>query len=286
MLDIITPLILTYNEAPNIGRTLEQLRWAAEIVVVDSYSEDQTIEIASGFSNVRVVQRKFDSHENQWNFGLRATGIASDWILAMDADYVLTPEGIAEFKILLPGKDINGYCAPFVYCINGRRLRGGIYPPAVVLYRRELGHYRQDGHTQKLVLEGKIESLTSPILHDDRKPLKRWFQSQVQYSKLEAEKLHQTDTATHSLTDRLRRWRLFAPLVVCFYCLIVKGGIFDGRAGFFYAFQRTLAELMVSLYLMDHDIRRGTALHKKDLREKLARPDERVLKHRANHKTT
>lgn len=275
MLDRITPLILTYNEAPNICRTLEQLRWAREIVVVDSYSEDDTIEIASAFANVRVVQRRFDSHANQWNFGLKETGILSDWILAMDADYFLTAEMTMEFENLSPGADTNGYRASFVYCIYGRRLRSGIYPPAVVLYRREQGYYCQDGHTQKLVLGGRIENLNSTILHDDRKPLKRWLQSQQVYTNLEAHKLRQSDGATLSFTDRLRRWRVVAPLAICFYCLVIKGGILDGRAGFYYAFQRTLAELMLSLHLIDHDMRYGMVGKKKKLAHEIASPRSR-----------
>src|SRR5258708_7588126 len=82
MLDQITPLILTHNEAPNIGRTLAELSWASDIVVVDSFSDDETLEIVSRFPQVRVYQRQFDSHENQWNFGLRETGIDSEWLLA------------------------------------------------------------------------------------------------------------------------------------------------------------------------------------------------------------
>ena len=88
MLEQITPLILTYNEAPNIGRTLENLSWARDVVVVDSFSDDETLEIAASFPNVRVVQRVFDSHRNQWEFGLRETEIQTPWVLALDADYV------------------------------------------------------------------------------------------------------------------------------------------------------------------------------------------------------
>jgi glycosyltransferase involved in cell wall biosynthesis len=278
LLQQITPLILTYNEAPNIRRTLEQLRWAADIVVVDSFSNDETVQIASEFPQLRVVQRKFDSHENQWNFGLKETDIETDWVLAMDADYFLTPAGTAELERLSPGLDICGYRAPFIYCINGQALSGGIYPPVIVLYRRDRARYCQDGHTQKLIVEGRVETLASPILHDDRKPLKRWFQSQTLYTKLEAEKLLRSDWATLSWTDRMRRWRLLAPLAICFYCLILKGGILDGRAGFYYAFQRTLAELMLSLYLIDQDIRHVTASPRKEKKQQLASTSEHVLK--------
>src|SRR5690242_284940 len=137
MLDQITPLILTYNEAPNIGRTLEALQWARDIVVVDSFSNDETVEIASSFPQVRVFQRAFDSHRNQWEFGLHETGIATPWVLALDADYVVTNEAVVELKEIQPDLDVAGYRAMFVYCIHGKKLHSGIYPPVTVLYRRE-----------------------------------------------------------------------------------------------------------------------------------------------------
>src|SRR5690349_12293856 len=116
MIQSITPLILTYNEAANIGRTLECLTWAREVVVVDSSSDDETLEIVSGFPNARVVQRMFDSHAAQSNFGLTETGIATEWILALDADFVLTREMIDELESLNPSPETKGYDAQLVYC--------------------------------------------------------------------------------------------------------------------------------------------------------------------------
>ena len=254
MLENITPLILTYNESPNIGRTLEQLRWARVIVVVDSFSDDDTLEIVLSFPQVRVYQREFDSHEQQWSFGLKETEINSEWVLALDADYVLTNEFLAEVEALSPGPDIKGYRAKFVYCVNGKRLISGIYPPVSVLYRHSDASYLQDGHTQKLVLDGRIENLHAPILHDDRKPFTHWLQAQSHYTQLEADKLLSSDVESLSWTDRVRRWRIVAPPAMLFYCLIIRGGVFDGWAGFCYAFQRTLAELMLSLHLLEHDL--------------------------------
>ena len=263
MLESITPLVLTYNEAPNIGRTLERLSWARDIVVVDSFSQDETMEIVSRFPQVRLYQREFDSHENQWNFGLKQTGIGTNWVLALDADYVLTPEFENELRQLEPAQDIQGYRAAFSYCIGGRRLRSGIYPPVTVLYRPHRASYIQDGHTHKLVLAGRVEHLYSRILHDDRKPLTRWFEAQSRYTKLEAAKLMTTDPANLSWTDRIRRWRIVAPPATLFYCLIIRGGIFDGWAGFYYAFQRALAELMLSLYLLEKDLHSATEPQRK-----------------------
>src|ERR1043165_1150456 len=246
MLERITPLILTYNEAPNIARVLGGLGWAREIVVVDSFSDDETVQIAKSFPNVRVVQREFDCHRNQWEFGLRGTGILTPWVLALDADYVVTEELIAELGTLQPNTEIAGYRAKFIYCINGKKLRSGIYPPVTVLYRHETARYVQDGHTQRVALDGEIEDLRAPLLHDDRKSFKRWFKSQSKHTELEAQKLLASDSASLGLPDRLRRWRVIVPPAMLVYCLVVRGGILDGWAGFYYAFQRAMAEFMLS----------------------------------------
>ena len=102
MLTHVTPLILTYNEAPNIARALGALSWANDIVVVDSFSDDDTVAIAKSFPRVRVFQRAFDCHRNQWEFGLKETGISTSWVLALDADYVLSDALVAELAQLTP----------------------------------------------------------------------------------------------------------------------------------------------------------------------------------------
>ena len=246
MLNQITPLILTYNEAPNIARALGRLSWASDVVVVDSFSDDGTVEMAKLFPQVRLFQRAFESHQNQWEFGLRQTGIATQWVLALDADYVVSDELIRELEALTPEPQTAGYRANFVYCVKGRKLRSGIYPPVTVLYRREAASYVQDGHTQRVALDGEIATLSAPMLHDDRKSLRRWFKSQARYTELEANKLRATDPAALDLADRLRRWRIIVPPAMLVYCLVVRGGILDGWAGFYYAFQRAIAEAMLS----------------------------------------
>ncbi len=254
MLDQITPLILTLNEATNIERTLQRLTWANEVVVLDSFSDDETLEIVSRFANTRVVQRKFDNHAAQANFGLDETGIATDWVLALDADFVLTTEFIDELIALQPSAQTAGYRAQLVYCVNGKELRSSVLPRLNVLFRRSRARYVQDGHAHRVRVEGDIETLGSKILHDDRKPLSRWFDAQRRYMQLEASKLKSSKEELN-LADRIRRLRVVAPLAVAFYCLIIRGGVFDGWAGFYYAFQRMTAELMLSLYLIEDDLR-------------------------------
>ncbi|MGK7937169.1 MAG: glycosyltransferase, partial [Xenococcaceae cyanobacterium] len=127
MLEQITPLLLTYNEAPNIERTLQKLTWAKTIIVIDSYSTDNTLEILSTYPQIEILQREFDSHTNQWNYGLEQ--IKTEWLLSLDADYVLTDELIAEISNLSPESASDGYFAPFKYCVFGKPLRGSILPP-------------------------------------------------------------------------------------------------------------------------------------------------------------
>lgn len=254
MFDSITPVILTYNEAPNIERTLSKLRWAKDIIVVDSYSDDDTVLIAGHQPNVRVFKRAFDSHANQWNYALRETGITSEWVLALDADYVLSDELVNELGAMNPGDNIGGYQATFRYCVYGNALSRTVYPPVTVLYRLRNSLYQQDGHTQRIVVDGKVERLRHPMYHDDRKPLKHWIVAQQRYMTLEAEKLLGSRLSALGWTDRLRLMRFVFPFCMFFYCLFIKGLILDGRAGLYYSMQRMVAELLLSLNLLQNDI--------------------------------
>lgn len=253
----LTPVLLTYDEAPNVERTLNRLGWASTVVVVDSGSSDETRSILSRYSNVRCVVRCFDDHASQWNFALENTEIRSEWVLALDADYVLTHELVDEILALDPVPEVAGYRVHFRYCVHGRPLRGSVYPPVILLYRRKNGRYEQDGHTQRLRLRGKVGSLKGVVLHDDRKGLDRWLWSQARYASLEADLLRRTSWGDLRAQDRLRRLVVITPWLVPLYCLTVKGGILDGWPGIYYAFQRGLAETLLSLKLMENWLSAG-----------------------------
>ena len=245
----ITPLILTYNEAPNINRTLGQLTWAKRIIVIDSYSTDKTLDLLQSYPQVQLFQREFDTHANQWNYGLEQ--VSSQWVLSLDADYFVTDELITEIAAIPQDSSVDGYYARFKYCVLGKPLRGTLLPPRQVLFRREKAIYVDDGHTQLLEVKGQSATLSGYIYHDDRKPLSRWLWAQERYTLIELKKLLETPEKELSLGDRLRKQKLLAPFVILFYCLILKGGILDGWAGWYYAFQRTLAEILLSLRVIE-----------------------------------
>lgn len=242
-------MVLTYNEEPNIRRSLQKLTWAKRIVIVDSHSTDTTIDIVEQYPQAEVFQREFASFADQCNYGL--SKISTDWVLSLDADYTLTDELIEELKNLADGPLADGYFARLEYCIFGKPLRGTLLPPRQVLYRRAKAFYENDGHAHRVFVKGTVSSLDSSIYHDDRKPLSRWLWAQDRYMLIEAEKLLKTPDAQLSLSDKLRKRKLIAPFAVLFYCLLLKGGILDGWRGWYYAFQRMFAETLLSLRLIE-----------------------------------
>lgn len=246
----ITPFILTWNEEDNLSRCLATLTWAEQILVLDSGSTDRTLEIARQHPAVRFVVRPFDSHSQQANHGLGL--IATPWVLALDADYLVPESFIASLQVgRVPLDPANVYFLPFTYCVAGQPLRASLLPPRGVLFARAGAVYEQDGHTQRLSTNGRRSvTLTYHLIHDDRKPIARWLNSQLNYARLEAEKLRVTPVEKLSLPDRFRRTGWLAPLLILPYVLLVRGLIWDGRAGWLYAFQRLVAEtLLASLVL-------------------------------------
>lgn len=245
-LSSITPLILTFNEAPNIGRTLERLRWADHVLIIDSYSTDQTLEIARQFPNVAIVQRPFDHFAEQCNFGLQH--VKTPWTLSLDADYVLSSDLPQELSQL--ESNLNGYRCEFRYCVHGYPLRSTLYPPRVVLYQTQKANYVRDGHAHRVMIDGSIGMLQSKIDHDDRKPLPSWFAAQAKYAAWEAIKLSGSKSPI-GWKDWIRKHTWCAPILSVIYCLFAKGLILDGRPGWFYTFQRSLAELMLTIAMLD-----------------------------------
>jgi glycosyltransferase involved in cell wall biosynthesis len=256
MIDDITPLVITYNEAANIGRTLDRLTWARRIVVVDSGSTDKTLEILRTYPQVEVVQRPFDDFASQCNFALAQ--VKTTWVLSLDADYQLSDELVAELRDLHPKVDISGYRAKFIYRVYGRPLRGTLYPPRVVLYRKKNASYRNEGHGHRVMVTGNILPLINAIFHDDRKPLSRWLASQKQYAVREADLLLSADPTSLRNVDRIRLIAWPAPFAVFVYTLVFKGCFVDGWRGWYYSFQRLLAETLIALEIIDRRLRRET----------------------------
>lgn len=255
MLASITPVILTYNEAANIERTLQRLTWAKRIIVVDSFSTDETLHILSNSPRVEVYKRRFDTHATQWNYALSL--VTTPWVLSLDADYSLSDALVDELTTLDPSGAIDCYAISFQYCVFGRPLRGTLLPPRQALFRRDMATYVDDGHTQVLQCWGRAGALTNPILHDDRKSLNHWLWAQDRYALLEVQKQSQQSVTDLGWSDRIRRIPGLSAPIILVYCLILKGGLLDGWAGWYYAFQRIVAELILSIRLIEAQFQRS-----------------------------
>ncbi|HTR87566.1 MAG TPA: glycosyltransferase family 2 protein [Reyranella sp.] len=248
-LDDITPLLITYDEIANIERTLSKLGWAQRIVVIDSGSTDGTLDVLAKDPRIEVIPRTFDSFAEQCNFGLGQ--IRTQWVMSLDADYELSDGLVTELAALQPTERQSGFRAAFVYRIHGRPLSGTLYPPRTVVYRVAGAAYENEGHGHRIRLTGEVADLRGVIYHDDRKPLSRWLGSQLRYAAREAAHLLDAPRETLSRADRVRRMGWPAPILVFLYVLFAKRAILDGPAGWFYAFQRLLAEVLIALELLD-----------------------------------
>jgi glycosyltransferase involved in cell wall biosynthesis len=252
MLDHITPVLLTYNEEANIGRTLSHLTWAKDIVVVDSGSTDKTLVIVANFAQVRVFNRPFDTHGNQWRYAVQETSITTPWILRLDADYQLTDTLIAELARLDPDAPVSAYQIAFEYAIFSNKLLSSLYPANTILLRKGQFSVWDKGHTEAWTVEGPIQKLNSRIIHDDWKPTEQWMNAQGRYMRRELASL-QTDQNKMKVWLRLRPPLM--PIAVFLYCLFAKGLVLNGRPGMFYALQRLIAEATLSLMVLEQQLR-------------------------------
>jgi glycosyltransferase involved in cell wall biosynthesis len=251
----ITPVILTRDEEPNVERTLGALTWAGEVIVVDSFSVDGTVRLATRFPNVRLVQRKMDELAGQTNHGLEQ--VHTPWVLLLDADYLVSAALVEELRALEPGAKTAAYRAPFVYAIDGRPLRATLYPPRVVLFDRARARAWQDGHAHRMAVDGEIGDLRSSIIHDDRKSFANFVRRQRRYMRQEADKLCAANIGELSWAGRVRKLIVVAPLAVVVHALLVRGLLLDGRAGLWYVWERFVAETLLSWELLRRLGRRG-----------------------------
>lgn len=252
----LSAIILTYNEEANIQRTLSSIQWISDILIIDSGSSDRTLGIVQQFDNTRIIYRKFDSFANQCNFGLKQ--LSSEWVLSLDADYVLTSYLSQEIIDVLTGTHdldslIKAYSIDFYYCINGKPIRSGLLPARTCLYKRDCAEYIDIGHGHKVIISGRTGRLHNRIYHDDRKTFGKWLESQQRYQKIEAEMLSSQHARDLPMQDYIRKHTFLAPFLAFFLCLVFKKGILDGKAGIIYAFQRLIAESLLYMYMHGYE---------------------------------
>lgn len=244
----ITPVLLSFNEAPNLPRTLASLAWAERVLIVDSGSTDESKNIAASFPNVIWKHRAFDTHAAQWRFAINSPEADSEYILALDADMVVRRDFLNEAtQHFVPGA-FAAAMVPFRYVLGGVVLRGSLYPAQVRLFRRGAVTVEQSGHTQVFRnTDPAVYQFSEFLLHDDRKSFDRWLTSQARYADLESARVN--GAAQLSLKDRFRRCGLM-PVLAGLTAFVKSGGVFSGKAALRYAHERMLYECMLGIHLM------------------------------------
>ncbi len=247
----ITPVVLTFNEEPNIRRTLDSLRWANRVIVVDSGSRDGTSEIVHEYENASWYAHEFADHLSQWTYAIGETGIESEYVLALDADMQVTPALLKEIEQKFCVGQFDGGLISFAYGYFGRQLTGSLCPPQVRLFRRTRVRIDQPNHTQRFGVDGNVYKFSSALIHDDQKPLESWVGAQLSYSRLNAKAL--ANGRAPRLRDRLRRLGIMPP-IMGLLAYLLAGGPLKGAAAARYAYERSIAEALLAIRMMDKRI--------------------------------
>ena len=179
----LSVLLPTYNEEKNVEACLESVKWADEILVVDSYSTDGTVEIAQKFG-ARVIQHEYINSAKQKNWAIPQC--LHDWVVQIDADERVTPELQTELQQVLqnPPKEVDGYIGPTNNHIFGQWI--WTYPdPRLRLFRRDKGRFQDREVDARVVVPGKVEYLRYPVLHYGLESISQKLGSLDRYTRYE-----------------------------------------------------------------------------------------------------
>jgi glycosyltransferase involved in cell wall biosynthesis len=227
--------MIAMNEEANLSRTLESVRWADEIVVVDSGSKDRTLEIAQSFG-ARTSYHAFGGHGEQKNVALDLC--TSDWILLLDADEVLTPGLQDEIRQVLACKDggepkYGAYWIPRLNLIFGRWMRhGGFYPDHKLrLFKRGSARLSEGvGPHSTPQFQGPRGKLKHDMLHYAYPDMSIYLEHMNRYSSEIAQLLVKDGHNSKSLPAFI--WNaVLNPAATFVYNYIFRLGFLDGREG-------------------------------------------------------
>jgi glycosyltransferase involved in cell wall biosynthesis len=268
----ISILVLTFNEELNIGGCLESVGWSDDVLVLDSFSTDGTVQIARECA-VRVVQRKFDNYAAQRNFGLQQQ-FKYPWVLMLDADERISPELRTEMveATHMAGPAVAMFRMRRRDHLFGRWIKGSSGYPTWFGRLARVGRVRVERPiNEEYHADGDLRDLRGHLDHFPfNKGFAAWIAKHDRYSSMEAQlRLKGTATRLHwrDLLQRdadLRRralkalaYRLpFRPLAIFTALYIVRGGLFEGRAGLTFCALRAWYEFAIDCKLMELQRRR------------------------------
>jgi glycosyltransferase involved in cell wall biosynthesis len=223
--------MIAMNEEANLPRTLESVRWADEIILVDSGSADRTLEVAQSFG-AKTSHHAFGGHGEQKNVALDLC--TSDWILLLDADEVLTPCLQDEIRLLLSGEPkFDAYWIPRLNLIFGRWMRhGGFYPDRKLrLFKRGSARLSEGvGPHSTPQFQGAAGTLKHDMLHYAYPSLNIYLEHMNRYSSEIAQLLHKKGRVSKLFPVFI--WNtVLNPAATFIYNYFFRLGFLDGREG-------------------------------------------------------
>jgi glycosyltransferase involved in cell wall biosynthesis len=220
--------VITRDAADDLAECLGSARFASEVVVVDSGSRDDTVEIARRFG-ARVLHHAFEGFGAQKNFAVAAA--ANDWVLCVDADERVTAELAASIAAAVGAPDARAYAIARRNRFLGRWLAHGEgYPDwNVRLFDRRHARWSDDAVHEHVVARGAVGRLAGDLLHQSAESLDAYVAKQNRYTTLQAQ-------AMHARGERASAARLvMSPLARFLRFYVLRLGFLDGRHGFLLA---------------------------------------------------
>lgn len=226
----ISAILITKNEEQRIGRCLDSLHWAYEIIVVDSGSTDRTREICEGYAKVRFEEHPWQGFGRQKNRALNlATG---DWVFSIDADEVVTPELVDEIIRCVETSSCDGYWVSRKNFYRDQWVRhSGWWPDRVVrLFRKNCGRFSDRLVHECVEINGHLGVLKGCLEHHSYSCASDFLRKVDSYSSLGAQVMMQQGKSPTILIAVIK------SLAAFFKTLVLKGGILDGQVGVLIAY--------------------------------------------------
>lgn len=221
----LSVIVITRNEAANIRAALESVRWADELVVVDSGSTDDTVRIAGEIAD-RVTVHGWEGYGAQKNHASELA--AHDWVLSLDADERVSPALAREIRALLDSEPAaRGYRLPRVTRYLGRWIRSTDWYPDLQLrlYDRRTGRWNDRLVHESVVVPGPVGRLQGELEHHAYRDVSHHLQTIDRYTALAAEQMYREGRRA-GWTDLVAR-----PFAAFLRNYLVRGGMRDGARG-------------------------------------------------------
>ena len=223
----ISILLPTFNNAATVRETLESVKWADEILVVDSFSTDTTLKICQEYG-ARIIQHEYINSAKQKNWA--APQCRHEWVLQIDTDETLAPDALEEIEAALhsEAENVQAFRLPRKNHVLGRWMRhAGIYPDYQTrLFRRDHGRWIEREVHAQVVVPGEVRTLKHHLMHYGMPNISKQIRNLDRYTRYEADELHKQGIRFGWSRLVLRPWLIF------FHRYVWLKGFLEGWRGF------------------------------------------------------